>query len=69
MYLINVIKSDMYDKKSTKFNQVFDKVNRKESPLHVKYVSQGVEFIDDAIRTKDQPFNNSEVNKEKQAGQ
>ena len=60
MNLINEIKSGTFIESSTKPIGVFKEIGGIIRPLHEKNVTHGSEFIDDAIRTKDQPFTNSE---------
>ena len=56
MNVLNEIKTGPYDESTTKFRLFYKEIVGMIRPWHEKNVNHGGEFIDDAIRTKDQPL-------------
>ena len=56
--------SATYNKYPDKWNMATEETIGRIRWAHEKNITHGSEFIDDAIRIKDQPFNNSELNEQ-----
>ena len=56
MHLFSESISSAYDESLEKSRRFFDKMVSSMKPFHERNITHGGEFLDDAIRMKDQPY-------------